>query len=93
MYNRNKQVSIEEDMIPYKGRSSMKQYLLKKPVKRGFKIWMRGDSINGYISELEVYTGKQGDKVEVGFPNPTSTCLPVYTSSCSHLLNHPSSIF
>ena len=52
----------------------MKQYLLKKPVKRG-------DSINGYISELEVYTGKQGDKVEVGFPNPTSTCLPVYTSS------------
>ena len=53
-------------MIPYKGRSSMKQYLPKKPVKRGFKIWMRGDSINGYISELEVYMGKQGDKVEVG---------------------------
>ena len=66
MYNPNKQVSIDEAMVPYKGRSSMKQYLPKKPVKRGFKIWMRGDSINGYISELEVYTGKQGNKVEVG---------------------------
>ena len=66
MYNPNKQVSIDEAMIPYKGRSSMKQYLPKKPLKRGFKIWMRGDSINGYISELEVYTGKQGDGVEVG---------------------------
>ena len=63
MYNPNKQVSIDEAMIPYKGQSSKKQYLPKKPVKRGFKIWMRGDSINGYISELEVYTG---DKVEVG---------------------------
>ena len=39
MYN-HKQVSIDEDMIPYKRRNSTKQYLPKEPGKRGFKIWM-----------------------------------------------------
>ena len=46
-------------MIPFKGRSSMKQYMPKKPVKRGFKIWMRADAVNGYVSELDVYIGKK----------------------------------
>ena len=50
-------------MIPFKGRSSMKP---KKPVKRGFKIWMRTDATNGYVSELDVYVGIKGDKVETG---------------------------
>ena len=37
----------------------------KKPVKRGFKIWMRADATNGYISEFYVYTGKEGGNTEV----------------------------
>ena len=36
--------SIDEAMIPFKGRSSMKQYMPKKPIKRGFKIWVRADA-------------------------------------------------
>ena len=44
MYNPHKDVSIDEAMIPFKGRSSMKQYMPKKPVKRGFKICMRADA-------------------------------------------------
>ena len=58
--------SIDEAMVPFKGRSSLKQYMPKKPVKRGFKIWMRADGKNGYVSEFEVYTGKKGDQVEKG---------------------------
>ena len=27
----------------------MKQYMPKKPTKRGFKVWVRGDSSNGYV--------------------------------------------
>ena len=42
----------------YAGRSSFKQYLPMKPTKRGFKVWVRADAVNGYISEFEVYTGK-----------------------------------
>ena len=37
-----------------------------KPVKRGFKIWVRSDSHNGYICEFECYTGRKGGKPEVG---------------------------
>ncbi len=37
----------------------MKQYLPLKPVKRGFKIWVRADSTNGYICDFSVYTGKE----------------------------------
>ena len=37
-----------------------------KPIKRGFKMWMRADAVNGYISEMEMYVGKKKDKVEQG---------------------------
>ena len=65
VYHPHKEVSIDEAMIPFKGRSSMKQYMPKKPVKRGFKIWMRADATNGYISEFYVYPGKEGGNIEV----------------------------
>ena len=61
MYNPHCDVSIDEAMIKFKGRSSMKQY-----IKWGFKVWVRGDAINGYISELEVYAGKTTEKGEKG---------------------------
>ena len=51
------EVSIDEAMIPFKGRSSMKQYLPLKPVKRGFKVWAMADAINGYMYDFNVYTG------------------------------------
>ena len=55
--------SIDEAMIRFKGRSMLKQYMPKKPIKRGFKVWVRADSHNGYICDVDVYTGKQ-DSVE-----------------------------
>ena len=66
LYRPNREASIDEAMVAFKGRSSMKQYLPMKPVKRGFKIWVRADSHNGYISRFECYTGKKGDTTEVG---------------------------
>ena len=36
----------------------MKQYMPKKPVKRGYKVWFRADPVTGYMSQFEVYTGK-----------------------------------
>ena len=53
----------------------MKQYLPMKPVKRGFKIWVRSDSHNGYVCELECYTGRKGDKTEVGLGGSVVTWL------------------
>ena len=38
----------------------------KKPIKRGIKVWVLGDSNNGYFSRFEVYSGR-GEERAVGF--------------------------
>ena len=53
----NKHQSIDESIIKFKGRSSLKQYNPMKPIKRGFKLWTRADE-TGFIFEFQVYTGK-----------------------------------
>ena len=63
-YRPNRENSIDEAMIPFKGRSSLKQYVPLKPVKRCFKVWVRADSWNGYFCEFEVYTGKADTTTE-----------------------------
>ncbi len=46
-------------MIKFQGRSSLKQYLPNKPVKRGIKVWVLADSQNGYFYNMQVYTGRE----------------------------------
>jgi len=45
-------------MIAFKGRSSMKQYMPLKPVKRGYKAWCLSDSTTGFVTTFDIYTGK-----------------------------------
>ncbi|GFV56862.1 piggyBac transposable element-derived protein 4 [Trichonephila clavipes] len=49
--------AIDENMIKFRERSSLKQYIPKKPIKRGYKVWMRCDS-SGFACEFQIYTGK-----------------------------------
>ncbi|CAG4961895.1 unnamed protein product [Parnassius apollo] len=53
--------SIDEAMIKFKGISSLKQCMPAKPIKRGFKVWVRADSSTGYVYEFQIYTGKNDD--------------------------------
>lgn len=53
----DKCVAIDESMIRFKGRSSLKQYMPKKPIKRGYKIWVLADK-SGYLYKFDIYTGK-----------------------------------
>ena len=55
MYSPHCEVSIDEAMIAFKEWSSMKQYVPKKLVKRA---WVRADAVSGYVSEIDIYTGK-----------------------------------
>ena len=50
---------MDEAMIKFQGRSSFKQYMPAKPIKRGIKVWVLGDSSNGYFSKFDVYTGRK----------------------------------
>ena len=57
--------SIDESMVLFKGRSSIKQYNPMKPIKRGYKLWCRSD-MTGYIYEFDVYQGKNGETEKDG---------------------------
>jgi hypothetical protein len=49
--------SIDEAMILFKGRSSIKEYNPMKPIKHGYKIWCQAET-NGYLKQFEIYQGK-----------------------------------
>lgn len=59
LYYPDQQVAVDKAMILFKGQSSLKQYMPKKPTKCGFKAWHLCDSQNGYIMyNNNIYTGK-----------------------------------
>lgn len=41
--NVTQDLTIDESMVKFKGRSTLKQYMPQKPIKRGYKIWMLND--------------------------------------------------
>jgi len=51
-------LSLDEGMVPFKGRLAIKQYCKDKPTKWGIKVFLLTDSTNGYLYSAEVYTGK-----------------------------------
>ena len=52
--------SIDEHMVKFKGRSSMKQYIKQKPIQWDLKFWLRCDSKTGYLYQLDLYFEKKG---------------------------------
>ena len=44
LYNLNCEIAIDEAMIKFQGRSSLKQYMPMKPIKGGIKVWVQADS-------------------------------------------------
>ena len=54
-------------MIPFTGRSSIKQYMKDKPNKWGFKMWKLVDSMLSYLYASDIYMGKAAEReVELG---------------------------
>ena len=46
-------------MIKFKGRSSIKQYLPLKSIKRGYKVWCLCYPITAYLFNYQIYLGKE----------------------------------
>ena len=67
LYDILKQVLIDESMILFKGRSSLKQYNPMKPIKRGYKLRVGAD-MDGYISTFDVYQGQNAMPKDYNFP-------------------------
>ena len=66
LFHPDRYFSIDERMLRFKGRHSMRQYIPCKPDPYGFKLWALADSSTGYLVDFNVYFGASGDKPEVG---------------------------
>jgi len=49
--------SVDELMLPFKGRLSFKQYLKDKPPSWGVKVFSK-PGVSEFVYDLEIYTGK-----------------------------------
>ena len=57
-------VAVDEQLVPFKGASSLKRYLPKKPKKWGYKLWAIA-GVSGYVYTFEV----DGEKGKTGPPD------------------------
>ena len=62
----SRDLSIDEAMIRFDGRLAWKQYMPKKPVKWGIKLWCLCDAFTGYCLAFTVYTGAADGPADLG---------------------------
>lgn len=51
-------VTVDEAMVGFKGRSSMRQHIAAKAHSTGYKVWMLVECDSGYVYNFEIYEGK-----------------------------------
>lgn len=62
IFSPSRYLSVDESMVGFKVRSSLKQYLPNKPTKRGFKVWVMACASTGFVLNFDVYEGKTGKR-------------------------------
>lgn len=93
-YNPERVVAVDESMIKFKGRSTIKQYMPKKPIKRGYKVWSLVDK-KGYLWNFDMYVGKVGDTVQkdLGGSVVKNLSLPIQNKNhCLYMDNYFTSV-
>lgn len=59
-------VTVDEQLVPFRGRCPFRQYIPSKPAKYGIKIWWACDATTSYPLNAAVYLGRQpGQQREV----------------------------
>jgi hypothetical protein len=59
-------VTVDEQLVTFRGRCSFKMFIPSKPGKSGLKIWALTDSTNAYCLNLQPYVGREGAHAEIG---------------------------
>jgi hypothetical protein len=57
-------ITIDEQLVPFRGRCCFIQYMPNKPAKYGIKFWTLCDVKSRYVLALELYAGKVGNTVQ-----------------------------
>ena len=58
-YNPGPDITVDEQLVPFRGRVQFKQYIPSKPAKYGIKIWWCCDASTSYPLNADVYLGRQ----------------------------------
>nr|XP_046201135.1 piggyBac transposable element-derived protein 4-like [Oncorhynchus gorbuscha] len=58
LYNPGPEVTVDEQLVPFRGCCPFRQYMPSKPAKYGIKIWVACDTQSSYAWKMQVYTGK-----------------------------------
>lgn len=66
-FSANEDVTVDEQLVSFKGRCSFRQYMPMKPAKYGLKFFMQADPVAKYVLNVIPYLGKNGD-------SPTDEC-------------------
>lgn len=93
-YVPSEHLTVDEQLVTYRGRCSFKVYMPSKPGKYGIKLWTVCDAMNGFVCNAQIYIGKvgllpeknQGRRVALDLCGPflnrgrTVTCDNFFTS-------------
>lgn len=52
-------LTVDEQLVAFRGRCSFRQYMKSKPAKYGLKLWVLCDSTTSYVMNIQAYTGRQ----------------------------------
>lgn len=59
IYNLEREITVDECVIPYKGRNCfIRQFMKNKPSRFGIKLWMLASSKSRFVWRIEVYFGE-----------------------------------
>lgn len=52
-------VTVDEQLVTFRGRCPFRQYIPSKPGKYGIKFWVCCDALTSYVWKMEIYKGKE----------------------------------
>ncbi|XP_035861066.1 piggyBac transposable element-derived protein 4-like [Sander lucioperca] len=58
LYNPGPDVTVDEQLVPFRGRCLFRQHMRSKPARYGVKLWVACDAKSSYAWNVQVYTGK-----------------------------------
>ncbi|XP_037941698.1 piggyBac transposable element-derived protein 4-like [Teleopsis dalmanni] len=64
LYVPNENITVDEQLIPFRDRCPFKVYMPSKPGKYGMKAWIAADSATAFCLQFQIYLGKTSDLPE-----------------------------
>ena len=52
-------LTVDEELVTFRGRCPFKQYIPSKPGRYGIKFWILSDSKSSYVYNMKTYIGKK----------------------------------